>query len=181
MLPPGHAAAGFLVAKTLIELTQPQLSNTQVNNLLVAGAFFGFAPDLDMFYAFFKAKGFTLQNKAINHREYITHHPFFWLALGLLIVALAQNQFWQYFGILVWLGSWSHFLLDSHFVGVMWLWPFSNKFYAIKNPGQREEHNVQGFFNFWFSFVTKVYPKITPPTFYTEIVLLIVTAIILFK
>lgn len=179
MLPPGHAAAGFLVALAMTKITPIDLSNVQINTLLISGAFFGFAPDLDMFYAFFRARGFTLPQKSINHRAYITHRPFVWLVLGLGIILLAQNQFWQYFGAIVWLGSWSHFLLDSHFVGVMWLWPFSQKFYAVKSPGQREDHQATGFFKFWFSFVTKIYPKITPPTFYTEIILLIITAAIL--
>jgi hypothetical protein len=181
MLPPGHTAAGFLVAKTLLAITHPALSTTQLNTLLVAGAFFGFAPDLDMFYAFLKARGFTIPGKKINHRAFITHRPFVWLVAGLLISLLANSPFWTYFGLLVWLGSWSHFILDSHFVGVMWLWPFSHNFYAVKNPGQREENNTKGFFNYWFTFLTKVYPKVSPPTFYTEILLLLIAAYILLR
>lgn len=179
MLPTGHIAAGFLVAQGLLIVTEPSLTTTQTQALLWAGAFFGFVPDLDMFYAFFKSKSFTVPGTKINHRYYLPHRPMVWLALGILVSIFAPNQFWQLFGIVIWLGSWSHFLLDSLQVGVMWLWPLNSKFYALKDPGVKENNDTKGFFNFWIRHLTYFYPKKFTSTFVLELVILIGTFIVL--
>ncbi len=179
MLPPGHIVAGFLVAKGLLAITDPALTTTQTHALLWAGAFFGFVPDLDMFYAFFKAKGFTLPGTKVNHRSYLTHRPMVWLALGIAVSLLSTDPFWQLFGLLIWLGSWSHFILDSLQVGVMWLWPLDNKFYALKNPGEMQNNDRRGFFSYWIRHLTYFYPKEFTSTFVLEIVILILGAVTL--
>ena len=56
MLPTGHIAAGFLTAHALIKILKPDLDASQVNQLLAFGAFWGFAPDLDVFYSFARQK-----------------------------------------------------------------------------------------------------------------------------
>lgn len=173
MLPSGHIAAGYLVAEGVLRVIKPDLAPGQFEQLLFWGAFFGFCPDLDMFYAFLKAKGFTLPDKAINHRFYITHRPLFWFAFALAIYGFAGGSvYWQMFALMVWLGSWSHFLLDSFKVGVMWLWPFTNRFFAFRSPGEREEGPKTTFFGFWFWFL-KYYPRHNPTTFYLEILVLL--------
>ena len=177
MLPSGHIAAGYLVAQGALQLMKPELLPSQYSQLLFLGAFFGFCPDLDMFYAFFKARSFILPSKKNNHRSYITHRPMFWLATGLVIFALAPNQFWQMFGLLVWLGTWSHFILDSFKVGVKWLWPFNSKYYAFLAPGDREESPKTTFFGYWLSFLN-YYPKNNPITFYLEILVLLTAAVV---
>lgn len=179
MLPTGHIAAGFLVAQGLIVVTNPSLTTSQTNILLLAGAFFGFVPDLDMFYAFYKSKSFTVPGTKINHRYYLPHRPMIWLALGILVSVFATNQFWQLFGIVIWLGSWSHFLLDSLQIGVMWLWPLSSKFYALKDAGTKENNDTKGFFNYWIRYLTYFYPKKYTSTFVLELIILIVAFVVL--
>jgi hypothetical protein len=49
MLPPGHIAAGYLTALAAIKIFKPDFDQQQINQLLVLGMFWGFAPDLDVF------------------------------------------------------------------------------------------------------------------------------------
>jgi hypothetical protein len=175
MLPSGHIAAGYLVAQGALQLIKPDLLPTQYNQLLLWGAFFGFCPDLDMFYAFIKARSFTVPRKEINHRSYLTHRPLFWLGLSLIVYILAPNPFWQIFALLMWLGTWSHFLLDSFKVGVKWLWPFTDKYYAFLSPGIKEDGPKTSFYKYWMWFL-EYYPRHNPTTFYLEILILLAAA-----
>jgi hypothetical protein len=177
MLPSGHIAAGYLVAQGALHLLKPELLPGQYNQLLFWGAFFGFCPDLDMFYAFYKAKGFTLPRREINHRAYLTHRPMFWLAVAAVVYLAAPNPFWQMFALLIWLGTWSHFLLDSFKVGVQWLWPLTNRYFATLTPGVKENGPKTSFFKFWFWFLAN-YPKNNPVTFYLEVLILLTAAVV---
>lgn len=179
MLPPGHIVAGYLLAEGLLATLQPNLTIEQTNILLFTGAFFGFVPDLDMFYAFIKARGFTIPGTKINHRAYLTHRPLFWLGISTVIFIFAPTEFWKIFAILILFGTWSHFILDSLKVGVMWLWPLNSKFYALVTPGQKEDNQAKGFFNFWWTHLTYFYPKKFTATFTLEIIILILGAITL--
>ena len=69
MLPPGHIAAGYLATKLFLGVVKPELNTTQTDQLLMWGMFFAFAPDLDMFYAFWKVKGLKHTGKTFNHRQ----------------------------------------------------------------------------------------------------------------
>ncbi len=152
MLPPGHIAAGYLVAKTVLHFS-PALPAVQRHWLLFWGAFFGFAPDLDMFYLFYRVKRLTVTDDDPNHRELYTHAPVLWLIAGLSIFFLAVDPFWKIFGLLVWLGSWSHFLLDTIQHGVMWAWPVRRKPYAFIGGLVKSHLRPIGFWNFWVQFI----------------------------
>lgn len=178
MLPPGHIAAGYLVSYGLLSISPFTFSANQTEILLLAGSFFGFAPDLDMFYAFSKAHGFTIPGKHINHRRFITHAPLLWFLAAMLVVFFSRDPFVIYLGILIWLGSWSHFLLDSFNVGIMWLWPFSNELLATRNAGKKESNPVKGFFSHWIWMVNH-YIKTSRITFCLEIVLILISVFIL--
>jgi len=181
MLPPGHIAAGYLTAKALLHFTHSSLPTVQQNQLLLWGMLFGFIPDIDTFIAFAREKAWFVKNQDNNHRKFITHAPVIWLAMGLIVVAVAPNVYWKDVGLLLWLGSWSHFILDSIQYGIMWLWPFSNRIYAFKD---RETQYIKvdtlknSFFGFWFGFV-KSYSKSL--TFYLEILIIISAVIIYIK
>ena len=175
MLPPGHIAAGYLVGRAVLHLGHPDLSIEQERPLLMLGCFFAFAPDFDFFYVFFKEKGFIIKKGDINHRKLISHAPVLWLIAGLIIYGLSDDVFWQYFGLLLWLCSWSHFLMDSIQHGVMWLWPFTNRSFALKDPDIKDPHfPATGFLSFWFLFV-KHYAERIRWTFYAEVTLIIIS------
>ncbi len=175
MLPPGHVAGGYLTAYALLKITKPDFDITQFHQLLYAGAFFGFAPDLDFFIAFIKVRGFTFSgHEEINHRNFLTHTPILWFAIGLLVYYFAQTTFTASVGLLIWLGAWSHFLLDSLQYGIMWLWPFSSYHYSFKDREIQMPHvQKKGFFIYWVSFL-RFYKNKLSLTYYSEIVIILI-------
>jgi membrane-bound metal-dependent hydrolase YbcI (DUF457 family) len=175
MLPPGHIAGGFLTAEALLKIIHPQLPQAQINRLLLWGMFFGFAPDLDTFYSFLKEKAFTVRKPQNNHRHFLSHAPILWLVAGLLIYFCSSSEYVKLIGLLVWLASWSHFLLDSIEFGIMWLWPFSRKQYALKSINI--EVLDKKFLGYWMDFL-KIYSKRW--SFYLELVVIVLALIVYF-
>jgi len=171
MLPPGHIAGGYLAATALLKLTHSHFTLEQIHSLLALGAFFGFAPDLDYFYAFAKIGRFTNPNHKVNHRHFFTHAPLVWLAVGLSIYFIAADPFIKYIGLVVWLGSWSHFVLDSIEFGVQWLWPFTPRLFGLKDVGQAEKIPDKEFMGFWTKFVKYYFTRVS---FYLEIIVIII-------
>ncbi len=178
MLPPGHIAAGFLTAKALLRYNHRSLTIHQQSMLLFWGALFGFSPDLDTFVSFAREKAFVVKNRQNNHRKFVSHAPILWLFAGLLIYFLAKTAYVKDIGLLLWLASWSHFILDSIDYGIMWLWPFSKKVYALRNREVNFKIADKTFLGYWFEFL-KYYSKTW--TFYTEILILALSLIIYFK
>ncbi|MEI6057785.1 MAG: hypothetical protein WCQ60_02320, partial [bacterium] len=77
-----------------------------------------------------------------------THAPLLWFVAGLIVFSIsslfAAGAFWQVLGLLMWLGPWSHFCCDSVDVGVMWLWPFSRRQFAMHNSQESlNTHHTQ--------------------------------------
>ncbi len=177
MLPPGHIAAGYLLAKSFIAVTKPALTSGQISWLVALGGFFGFVPDLDMFYIFWKEHGFHSTGVRFNHRQFITHTPFFWLVLGVFTAFIGGTTLWHYAAAVIVLGAWSHLLLDSMVTGVRWLWPFNEKFYALKNPGVMEVNMATGFWNHWWNLVKWYYRK-ARLTFWVEIIIIGIATIV---
>jgi membrane-bound metal-dependent hydrolase YbcI (DUF457 family) len=95
-------------------------------------------------------------------------------------MAIAPNVYWHYVGLLLWLGSWSHFILDSIQYGIMWLWPFSNRTYAFKDREVDYVNNTgkDSFISYWWSFV-KAYSQTL--SCYLELLIIITAIIIYFK
>jgi membrane-bound metal-dependent hydrolase YbcI (DUF457 family) len=121
--------------------------------LMALGVFFGFAPDLDFFYGFAKAKTWTATEQEFNHRRYLSHAPILWLLLGGFIYFIGPHPFWKEVGILLWIGSWTHFVLDSIESGVMWLWPFQTVQYAFLPIRKKYLTSEKRFIPFWSGFV----------------------------
>lgn len=183
MLPPGHIAAGYLTAYEIIKIGKPELSQHQINELLVVGAIAGFIPDLDMFAAFAKVRSFTITDGKTNHRKFWSHSPLIWMAIGLVIYFtawIASSTFFEYFGLIFWLGSWSHFILDSLDYGIHWFWPFSEQLFAVRNKEINLPNDEKEFFKYWWQFL-KMYTQKLNFTFYTEIAILALAIFTLFK
>lgn len=179
MLPPGHIATGYLVAKTVLHFG-PKFTLQQTHILLALGAFFGFAPDLDMLYEFWQVKRLELYDDDPSHREYVSHAPVLWLIAGLAIYFLARDPFYKYMGLMVWLGSWSHFALDTIQHGVMWLWPYSKETYALKDRNLKSHLRERGFFAYWLEFLKFYATKVTL-SFTIEICLIIAALVAYFR
>jgi membrane-bound metal-dependent hydrolase YbcI (DUF457 family) len=138
MLPLGHAAAGFLTTYGVVHAASAPFTPAETNMLLIAGAALGVIPDIDLIPFFFSHRSMRLQ-KNDTHRKYLTHAPFVWLILGLILAYTASNPFFRVLGLLVWFAPWSHFLGDSIEYGVRWLWPFSLRYWAFFS---RPEHGL---------------------------------------
>lgn len=160
MVLPGHLGGGFLIAKAILSFFHSTLSNTQSGVLIVIGTLAGELPDIDLIRYYFEQKKKHPQIE--HHRLYITHAPLFWLFVCIVISCigyLLSSIFIIALGLLILFGTWAHFLLDSIDFGVMWLWPFSDKFYAIiKKNTERENHTKKmGTIETWFTFITGAY------------------------
>ncbi|MBL8030518.1 MAG: metal-dependent hydrolase [Candidatus Doudnabacteria bacterium] len=179
MLPPGHIAAGFLTSVALVKLTNSSAEVSNINQFYLWGMFWGFAPDFDNFLAFYRMKSWWYKQGSDGgmHRKFYSHIPVLWLLVGVLAYVLAPSAYWKTMALLMLFGSFSHFLLDSIEFGVKWLWPFSERLYALKNAGVNKEIRAEGFLNFWFSFLL-LYK--TRPTFFLEL-LVIASALIVFS
>lgn len=180
MLPPGHVAAGYLTAYTLLKITKPDLDPVQMNALLAWGAFFGFAPDLDVFYFFLKNKTVLVANQDAfdhSHRKFFSHGPVYWLVAGLLLYFFSSSQYVAYVGLLWWLGSWSHFVLDTVEYGIPWLHPFSTRLFALKNREYKVVVPERGFVAHTIHFL-KLYA--TRLSFYLEIIIIALALTIYF-
>ncbi len=134
MVLPGHLSGGYLATTALLGIFHPDFSTNEIITLLIVGTLAGELPDIDLF--FFNIKYRHQQaNRNDSHRNYITHIPFFWLAISLLVVIIGliiNSQFTEYVGWIILAGTWSHFILDSIEYGIRWFAPISNKRIAIK-------------------------------------------------
>jgi membrane-bound metal-dependent hydrolase YbcI (DUF457 family) len=179
MLPPGHVAASFLSSYAFLKIAYPGLEPSQTDFLLALGAFFGFAPDLDMFFAFAKEKAFVIRDEEKNsHRKFYTHIPFLWLILALAVYCFSKTEIEKLTGAMIFIGSFSHFLIDSVEHGIMWLWPFSKKVFALKDAGRHYKIEEKNFVAHWLKML-KIYSRSI--SFYLEIVIIIFALITLFK
>lgn len=184
MAPPGHIAAGYLVSETLLRTFHFNISGTQFKELVLWGIFVGFAPDLDFFAAFAKSKSFKIDLSKSNHRKFISHAPILWLVAGLVIYAFAKTDFYRAFGMILWLASWSHFILDSEW-GIMWFWPFSKRLYPFSQSYYQKKidtaiqeerlENKLPFWRYWFNFAIKYYTA--SPSGVAEIIIIIISLI----
>ena len=170
-------AAGYLTAYALLAVARPEFTSSQTNLFLWLGLVIAFSPDIDSFFIFIKNKAFTFNSEKYNHRKLITHSPFLWLTAGLAVYFSASDPFIKYVGLLIWLATWSHFLLDSLQYGIMWFWPFSSKVYAFKDREVKLEVNKKDFFSYWIGFLNAYWQK-AKLTFFTEIVLIVFALVV---
>jgi membrane-bound metal-dependent hydrolase YbcI (DUF457 family) len=103
--------------------------------------------------AFAAARGWTFYGSQINHRNFQSHAPVIWLLAGLLVFFLARGPYWKAVGLLLWLASWSHFLLDTIEYGIMWGWPLSSRIVALRCREVRYSADRGDFFGYWFGFL----------------------------
>jgi hypothetical protein len=186
MLAPGHIAAGYLTAKIALKIIKPDLNTGEIDNLLLWGAIFGAAPDLDLSYNTLHPAKKTINladcRDDQSHRKHFTHAPLIWLAAFLVILSIAlaiKNVFSTSLAILLWFCSWTHFALDSLEDGIRWFWPFNKKFFRVKNIELLPENTSGGNLDQFFRFL-KQYTKKFKLTFYLEIVLVLAALTVYF-
>ena len=178
MVLPGHLAGGYLATKALLLLTYASFSTSQTTALLIIGTLAGELPDIDLI-PFYLANRFNWKSVQ-SHRNYITHAPAFWLIISLVIVAtglIFQSSFTEFIGWAILCGTWSHLILDSIEDGVMWLWPFTKRCFALGkvssfDPAKYGGRDRAGSIKFHLNYIRKVYLK-ERVSFYIEILITI--------
>jgi len=171
-----------LAATALLALLHPDFSAGQINSLLIIGTLAGELPDIDLFRLHFEHRPGG-KHKTINHHEYITHTPIFWLVISLIVVVagfLFGSTFTEWIGWLILAGSWSHLLLDYIEYEIKWIWPISDKLYSMMPKKHSLEITARpGTFLNYFQFITKEY--IASTTFWCEMIISIVALVVLFR
>ncbi|MBI3952764.1 MAG: metal-dependent hydrolase [Candidatus Doudnabacteria bacterium] len=170
MLPPGHIAGGFIASKVAANFVTP-LDRPE---FFILTSFFSFFPDLDSFISFAKI-GKMISREDIDHRTYPTHAPLLYLLVFAIFYFLFPSYHYVSWAFLI--GTWSHFLIDTFSAeGILWLWPFSKKFYN-KQMDPRITITEQGFFKHWTEFLKKYFKVFS---FKVEILLIAIALVLLF-
>lgn len=182
MVLPGHLSAGFLTTTSALSLLSPDLSTNQLTSLYIIGTLAGDFPDIDIFVFNILQKIAPRNDR--DHRDFFTHAPIVWLVVSILIFLLGylfNSLYTEILALIVFLGSWSHLVLDSIEYGVMWFWPISRQRHALsKNPPKIETTAPPGSAGVYIDFIKNVYFKTW--TFWAEAgVTLIAVMVLCFK
>lgn len=183
MLPPGHFAAGYLTTTFTISSLINLYPQAQDPKFLALGLFASLVPDLDEFYAFYKAGGFWFKKRtrAVVHRNYLSHAPLFYLIISAVVFGAGlffQSIDLQLYAILFMVGTWTHFFFDSFYYGMMWAWPVNRKIYAFRKAGvEMPKIRANGFFEYWTGFL-KFY--IHDLVFYMEAAIIVIAISVYF-
>lgn len=130
MMPYDHAASAYVLVFFLLKVLHPALNPEQLNHLLLWSLFWGVIVDWDMIISY-SMLGSLKMSTRISHRRFPSHTPLPWLALSLVIYFVANTLYWKIFGLTILTSVIAHLLGDSIEIGIMWLWPFSNKQYSL--------------------------------------------------
>ena len=104
-------------------------------------------PDFDLIYFVFQG------NNEFGHRYYFSHKPFIYLALlvVLYIVYLFNKKAWFKTALIVFfVNVFLHFILDSYFVGISWLWPYNNKLFGLVELNYQLGGRGMAYFHHWY-------------------------------
>jgi hypothetical protein len=153
MTPGGHVGAS-VVATYVITNYVFKTEATPV--VLALGAVAGMLPDIDVL-AGMALKRERPRHQKVQHHRYVTHTPFFYLVLTVLLAMFVPAGTALLFGVLVF----THLALDSWATddGIMWLWPLSNRQYALF---PRDLHAGDVFGREFYRRVLRCKPMIVP-------------------
>lgn len=150
-----------MATRAVLAIFHPALTASQSTWMLILGTISGDLPDIDVaIFSFTHLIGSKTAKK--QHRSYVTHTPIFWLAVSAaaaLIGLAASSAFILTLSAVILAGSWSHLLFDSIEYGVRWLWPFSDRSYALRYPPESESAHRRGSIAYYWEFISKAYFK----------------------
>lgn len=181
MLPVGHIAAGYLTTKLAINSLIKYFPQADQPRFWVVGIIAAAIIDFDTFYAFFKIGKPISSTTEINHRRFFTHTPFLHLAIGFCAFTIGwitKSSDLQIYAILYSVGMLNHFVLDSLDYGIMLLWPFSRKIYALKNREQDLSLAIESSLQYWTQYLKKYRYRLT---FYVEVIIIALGLLTYFK
>ena len=147
----GHLPAGYFVTRTILKKFKLPFNQRLGKWLFLAGLIGAILPDFDLAYwILFDEYG------AGSHRFYYTNYPVFYLLSFLLFVMIyfLYRKKWLKLGIIiVFANIFAHFLLDTAFVGIKWLWPFYDRLIGIYNVNFTGGLLVENYFRHWFWYL----------------------------
>jgi len=182
MVLPGHLSGGYLATGAVLSLFSLPLSSAEINALYIIGTIAGEIPDIDLFAFYFEKKKDSHSSND-THREYLTHTPFFWLIFSSIISLFGlifSSSFVMILGLIVFVGTISHFILDSIDYGIVWFSPFYKKRFAIfemKPIEVKSENEVIGSLSYYWNYLQSAYLK--QVTFYAEVLITIIAIFVL--
>jgi len=210
MVLPGHIAGGYLATYALLSLAPASFSPAEIYVLYAIGMIASDSPDIDLVWFYLENKRKAKSTAAIsdpvsgptsdsatdsNHRNHITHTAVFWLGLSLIVWLVGysiSSIFTEFVAAAILAGSWTHLLLDSIEFGIRWLWPLSNKRFAIRkeipsscsqviedgksskdcDDNKYGRNSKIGGLAYYWQFIIRSYVK--SPVFYIEILMVII-------
>lgn len=124
-----HGPLGFLTSFTTKRLWTERNGVTKRTTYLfmILGYIGGIFPDIDLFY-------FYLIDASSSHRGFITHTPFFYLVVCGALIALSlvlKKRVWAIGAGVFMLGALSHLFTDMVVAQIIWLYPFSDRFFGL--------------------------------------------------
>ncbi len=126
-----HLPAGYICGCALTDRVSERARKGRFISFLIGSVF----PDVDMLYFY------LIDHGRHHHHHYWTHLPIFWLAVLALSATIGTLLRTKRF---VWIaasfvgGIFLHFILDTPFAGICWLYPLSDQnFYLITVPATR--------------------------------------------
>lgn len=107
--------------------------------------FFSILPDLDfLFYKIFKKGKY---DSDFQHHQWPSHWPIIYLPLFILLILFPNLKLF-----LICYGLLSHFIMDTFLSGdgIMWLYPFSKRFFSLCDKKTKGCHGIK-----WFKLYKK--------------------------
>ncbi len=130
-----HLAYPYIISTVVAKTIGIQLSLVDSIVLLVSSVI----PDLDYIFVWLKDRINKFSAEIPDHHTWITHTPFYYLILSVIITFISLST-----GILFFIGTFLHFIMDMFYTGdgVRWLRPFSNKEFYVNNPTRGKYRKV---------------------------------------
>jgi membrane-bound metal-dependent hydrolase YbcI (DUF457 family) len=178
MITPGHIATGYLATKGFLMISHGGLDTSQIKSLELMGGILGATPDLDLVFPFLKLKTLKFDTR-LSHRRIFTHTPLFYLVLSTMVYVSVSSLYLKYLAIVFFISAISHFLADSIEYGIMWLWPFSKKQYALRKVPDENRFTKESIGNFYIKIFKDEYMK--NYTFLVEILIITIALITYFR
>lgn len=146
-----HLPGSYVIMNLTNKYWREGLDKREQRLVYLSGVVAGILPDIDVLFV-----------SVANHRDSITHTPFFWIlcsfSISLLAIGVERKQrllFSLAFSLLA--GSFTHVLSDAIFTGVKLFYPVSNEYFRMRPPIALRYDNP--FINYVLNpiFLTEIY------------------------
>lgn len=142
----GHLPVGYFLTRFLVKKVKLPLNKLWLGLGLAAAV----APDFDHAFNLF------FQTTIYDHRSLITHVPLTYVIAALIgfIAYKIRPWPWLKWGMIIILpNAFLHTVLDTPFIGIKWLWPFSNQLFGIYNVNLTQGIIVENYFQHWYWYL----------------------------